>query len=150
MDFTRSRKDQILIEIRFYRQAPGTILNFTTMPLLRTKHPRQNERNAICGLGWGWMVPARGARRCPAAVAAGADAPAKGRRGLDDTCARGVEWMPGKVLRVLAGDGIESKAEFTEQRPWWPAVEQGAVVAVRAEDHVWFEDRWMVASLCDE
>jgi hypothetical protein len=20
----------------------------------------------------------------------------------------------------------------------------------RAEDHVWFEDRWMVASLCDE
>jgi hypothetical protein len=22
--------------------------------------------------------------------------------------------------------------------------------AVAAEDHVWFEDRWMVASLCDE
>jgi adenosylmethionine-8-amino-7-oxononanoate aminotransferase len=24
------------------------------------------------------------------------------------------------------------------------------LVAVPAEDHVWFEDRWMVASLCDE
>jgi hypothetical protein len=23
-------------------------------------------------------------------------------------------------------------------------------VSVRLEDHVWFEDRWMVASLCDE
>jgi hypothetical protein len=22
--------------------------------------------------------------------------------------------------------------------------------SVRGEDHVWFEDRWMVASLCDE
>jgi hypothetical protein len=23
-------------------------------------------------------------------------------------------------------------------------------VVVKGEDHVWFEDRWMVASLCDE
>jgi hypothetical protein len=43
----------ILLKIRFYRQAPGTILNFTTMRLLRTKHPRQNERNAIGSLGHG-------------------------------------------------------------------------------------------------
>jgi hypothetical protein len=25
-----------------------------------------------------------------------------------------------------------------------------AAVRVVGEDHVWFEDRWMVASLCDE
>jgi hypothetical protein len=25
-----------------------------------------------------------------------------------------------------------------------------AVAALIIEDHVWFEDRWMVASLCDE
>jgi hypothetical protein len=80
----------------------------------------------------GWRVPARWARRCPAAVVAGADAPAKGQCGLDDTRAGGVEWMLGKVLSVLAGDGIEWKAEFTERRPWWPAAEQGAVVVVRA------------------
>jgi hypothetical protein len=95
------------------------------MPLLRTKHPRQNERNAIgslghggggggvgrgrwggrlgthrqlvCGLGWRWRVPTRGARRRPAAVAAGAGAPTKERRGLDDTRAGGVEWMLGKA-----------------------------------------------------
>jgi hypothetical protein len=24
------------------------------------------------------------------------------------------------------------------------------VVGIDVEDHVWFEDRWMVASLCDE
>jgi hypothetical protein len=26
----------------------------------------------------------------------------------------------------------------------------GVVVGIDVEDHVWFEDRWMVASLCDE
>jgi hypothetical protein len=26
----------------------------------------------------------------------------------------------------------------------------GAMTDVASEDHVWFEDRWMVASLCDE
>jgi hypothetical protein len=25
-----------------------------------------------------------------------------------------------------------------------------AIALVRCEDHVWFEDQWMVASLCDE
>jgi hypothetical protein len=25
-----------------------------------------------------------------------------------------------------------------------------AVIKAEIEDHVWFEDRWMVASLCDE
>jgi hypothetical protein len=24
------------------------------------------------------------------------------------------------------------------------------ILTCRLEDHVWFEDRWMVASLCDE
>jgi hypothetical protein len=28
--------------------------------------------------------------------------------------------------------------------------EEAALVLVGGEDHVWFEDRWMVASLCDE
>jgi hypothetical protein len=28
--------------------------------------------------------------------------------------------------------------------------EEGPVALRRTEDHVWFEDRWMVASLCDE
>jgi hypothetical protein len=77
-------------------------------------------------------VPARGVQRRPAALATGAGAPAKGRRGLDDTRAGGVEWMLGKVLRVLAGDRMEEKVKFTEQRPWWPAAEQGAAVGVRA------------------
>jgi hypothetical protein len=27
---------------------------------------------------------------------------------------------------------------------------QGPLEALGPEDHVWFEDRWMVASLCDE
>jgi hypothetical protein len=27
---------------------------------------------------------------------------------------------------------------------------EGAMVVETVEDHVWFEDRWMVASLCDE
>jgi hypothetical protein len=50
-------------------------------------------------------VPVRGARQRPAAVAAGAGAPAKGRRGLDDTRAGGVEWMLGKAPEWLGGFG---------------------------------------------
>jgi hypothetical protein len=46
-----------------------------------------------------------GARRDPAAVAAGAGAPAKGRRGLDDTRAGSVEWMLGKAPEWLGGFG---------------------------------------------
>jgi hypothetical protein len=76
MDFTRSRKDQLLFEIKFYRQAPGTILNFTTMPLLRTKHPRQKERNAIGSLGHGGA----GSDQNPATPAAGS----AGEGGEDD------------------------------------------------------------------
>jgi hypothetical protein len=33
---------------------------------------------------------------------------------------------------------------------WWATVAFWVVVGVGGEDHVWFEDRWMVASLCDE
>jgi hypothetical protein len=33
-------------------------------------------------------------------------------------------------------------AEEERRRAGW--------VDARIEDHVWFEDRWMVASLCDE
>jgi hypothetical protein len=29
-------------------------------------------------------------------------------------------------------------------------VERMIVLSDEVEDHVWFEDRWMVASLCDE
>jgi hypothetical protein len=38
-----------------------------------------------------------------------------------------------RTVRVLPADG-----PFFGVRYW------------RFEDHVWFEDRWMVASLCDE
>jgi hypothetical protein len=40
------------------------------------------------------------------------------RLGYDHTLRGRLEWCRGKVLRVLAGDGIEWKAEFTERRPW--------------------------------
>jgi hypothetical protein len=76
MDLTRSRKDQLLLEIRFYQKAPKTILNFTTMPLLRTKHPRWKERNAIGSLGHG----GGGSGQNPVAPAAGS----AGEGGEDD------------------------------------------------------------------
>jgi hypothetical protein len=78
------------------------------------------------------MASASSRARRRAAPAAGASALVRLRLGYDHTWHGRLEWCRGKVLRVLAGDGIEWKAEFTERRPWWPAAEQGAVVAVRA------------------
>jgi hypothetical protein len=31
-----------------------------------------------------------------------------------------------------------------------PKISSGSRSRLKSEDHVWFEDRWMVASLCDE
>jgi hypothetical protein len=40
------------------------------------------------------------------------------------------------------------------RKKWWPQKRRRALhrllVLQKGEDHVWFEDRWMVASLCDE
>jgi hypothetical protein len=47
-------------------------------------------------------------------VAAGACAPAKGRRGLDDTRIRVVEWVLGKVSEWSGGSGSEWRGGSTK------------------------------------
>jgi hypothetical protein len=49
--------------------------------------------------------------------------------------------------------GSKGKEAPVEQSPAVSAADVTSSTAVArgaAEDHVWFEDRWMVASLCDE
>jgi hypothetical protein len=59
------------------------------------------------GVCWGRGAAGDGAWRCPAAVAVGACASAKGRRGLDDTRAGDVEWVLGEVPERSGGSGSE-------------------------------------------
>jgi hypothetical protein len=57
------------------------------------------------------------------------------------------------VARVVATGAVASEVS---PRTSLEAARQSAedrattVETAAAEDHVWFEDRWMVASLCDE
>jgi hypothetical protein len=56
------------------------------------------------------------------------------------------EWAQSRtgLLREAANAHAEAAAAHE-------AKQQTEVAAAREiEDHVWFEDRWMVASLCDE
>jgi hypothetical protein len=63
-------------------------------------------------LGRGGGKTGDGPRRHTRAAAAVACRPARGGARRGDTRAGSVEWMLGKVLRVLAGDRIEGKVEF--------------------------------------
>jgi hypothetical protein len=47
------------------------------------------------------------------------------------------------VRTAGAADGPGVRRAHDLSTTAWPA-------RFEAEDHVWFEDRWMVASLCDE
>jgi hypothetical protein len=62
---------------------------------------------SIWGSSRGRGAAGNGAWLRPAAVAARAYAPAKGRRGLDDTRAGGVEWVLGKVPEQSGGSRSE-------------------------------------------
>jgi hypothetical protein len=47
---------------------------------------------------------------------------------------------------------IDLEAEDELQLPWWICHVSftRSLSRLVPEDHVWFEDRWMVASLCDD
>jgi hypothetical protein len=60
-----------------------------------------------------------------------------------------------KILRVQGKGGRTDPGTGPSRPAWadWPRpipVRLGRPFTPMGEDHVWFEDRWMVASLCDE
>jgi hypothetical protein len=59
MDFPRFSNMTLLFEIRIFSQAPGKILELTTMPLVCVKHPEKNEGDAIGSSTMGAVIPAK-------------------------------------------------------------------------------------------
>jgi hypothetical protein len=58
---------------------------------------------------------------------------------------RGLGW------RAASGEGrLRSRTARGRRGAWHASAGTGAASRRDVEDHVWFEDRWMVASLCDE
>jgi hypothetical protein len=65
MDFTKISKTALLLKIHIFSQAPGKVLELTTMPLVRVKHPGKKEGDAIGSSAmeggaarWNWAAPA--------------------------------------------------------------------------------------------
>jgi hypothetical protein len=67
---------------------------------------------SISGLALGRGAAGVPARRSRAVATVGAPAPARLRRGQDNTCAVKLECDVGKVLEALAGDGGERREEL--------------------------------------
>jgi hypothetical protein len=77
-----------------FTKAPGTSCGFTTVPLLRSKHPRQNGRKAIRSLGHGGGGAGQNPV-APAAVSAGERW--GGRLGTHPRSVCGLRWGRGTV-----------------------------------------------------
>jgi hypothetical protein len=106
MDFLRISNSHILLKLQLFTKAPGTFSKFTTMPLLRTKHPGNNSDLAMWPLG----AVAGVARRNPASSPVSAAGRGRGKG----------PHSPRVRFRGSAGSGRGPARGRTGGRRWWP------------------------------
>jgi hypothetical protein len=58
--------------------------------------------------------------------------------------------MHGVIVYVVLCNYKKSASRLAQQKKGAPSKGCGFTDLEKCEDHVWFEDQWMVASWCDE
>jgi hypothetical protein len=107
MDFPRFSNMTLLFEIRIFSQAPGKILKLTTMALVRVKHPKKKEGDAL-----GPRQGDSGSGQNPASRRRGW--PGKGRGGDHELTTRRFEAGNGAGMELASSLGGTGR-----RRPRW-------------------------------